>query len=734
MNNKIAISINITAHNEGLLLYKTLRAVDSMCKYFSNNHVDKYEVNITLDNPDNETKRVASMFYSEHFKLHIYNVDFGDLALCRNFLVTKSSGEYCTFIDGDDLFSESYLADAYALSMSSKEPRIYSPEYLVSFGEHDYIVKKLDFDSPNFRIINCFETNYFISQSFAHKKIFQEIQYRPNKDGYGMEDWDWNNTAIARGYKFYNVPDNIFFYRRKKQSMITEQVTKKAALRPNELFEPLKFCAYPGYLLEPVAKSVSRGAFKNNLKIIARLGTFGSETIKVYLKDQYMVHKKAVISINKNRQNIATFNRIDLLELDNKCISQWQKINKIEPLIRASNYNLKSIVVGEYKTQSKSALLYHILCKLNTNKGANYNHLVVVPHLIKGGADLAAIRLISALSEIDKKDRTLVISTMDVKSPWAGKLDGLENVDYINPYNEIKGISKDEIEIILLRILQNWSIANLHIINSEVAYNLVINYGGVLGKSIKIFLHTYAFDMDNEGYIYNYIANGLVDSYSRVDKYITDSERYKKELCSINGFDENKISVLKLPVDNSLKFVDRKNNFTKKIFWAGRISDAKIVETAVEIGNRLKAYGIELHFYGHLDHEYTEGNYFEKMISPLSNVYYRGTFDKFEDIPVSKYDAMLFTSKNEGLPNILLEAIATNTFIIASNVGAVCEVITDSINGYLINDIYNADDYTQKIIELYKHDASKDQTTTNKRIISERGFERYKNNISKLLS
>ena len=733
MKNNIAISINITAHNEGLLLHKTLKAVEAMCKIFSNKHKDKYEVNITLDYPDYETARVANSFYSDYFKHKIYSVDFGDLALCRNFLVTKSNGKYCTFIDGDDLFSEAYLTDAFELAKSAKEPCIYSPEYLVSFEEHNYIVKKLDFNSQSFRVINCFDTNYFISQSFAPKKIFQEIHYRPNNDGYGMEDWDWNNTAIAKGYKFCNVPDNIFFYRRKKQSMITEQVAKKAALRPNELFEPRKFYSYPDYPQEPAAKSVSRGAFKNSLINIARLSTFGSETIKIYLKDQYMVHKKIGSSIKNHGHDATSINNLDSLGVSHKCLNQWQKMNRIEPLIRPSSDNLKNIVVGEYATQSRSALLYHRLCQLNITKGIEYKHIVVVPHLIKGGADLAALRLVKALAEIDKSSRILVMSTMDVKSPWADKLDGLVNVDYINPYNEIEDISKDEIEIILLRILQNWSIANLHIINSEVAYNLVINYGGVINKSIKVFLHTYAFDMDNEGYIYNYIANGLVETYPRVDMFITDSDTYKNDLCAINGFDKNKVVTLKLPVDKSSHSFDRNNKFTKKIFWAGRISDAKIVETAVEIGNRLKAYGIELHFYGHLDHEYAQGDLFEKMISPLSNVYYHGAFDKFEDIPVSRYDAMLFTSKNEGLPNILLEAIATNTFIVASNVGAVSEVITDSINGYLINDIYNADDYIQKIIELYKRVVPEDQANTNKRILSERSFERYKNSISKLL-
>ncbi|MCA9346812.1 glycosyltransferase family 2 protein, partial [Candidatus Saccharibacteria bacterium] len=510
MSKSIAVSINITCHTEGLLLHKTLRSIDAMCKVFSNQYNEKYEVNITLDIPDEETKRVSSAFHSDYFKPNVYIVDFGDLALCRNFLIDKSSGKYCMFIDGDDLFSESYMSSAYALALSSREECVYSPEYLVSFGQHDYIVKKLDFNSRDFYVINCFETNYFISQSFAPKKIFQEIQYRQNKDGHGMEDWDWNNTAIARGYKFYNVPDSIFFYRRKKQSMITEQVAKKAALRPNELFEPRKFCSYPRYSPEPATKSTERGFFKNNLIKIARLSTFGSETIKVYFKDQYMAHKKVGTSMKSSIGNSPSVNNSDTLGMSDKCIKQWQRINSIEPLIRASTNKISNIVVGEYSTQSKSALLYYNLCRLSISTKGVHKHLVVVPHLVKGGADLAAIRLITALSEIDENSRILVLSTMNLPSPWSSKLSNMSNVDFINPYERMNDISKGDLEIILLRLLQNWSIDHLHIINSEVAYNLIINYGRVIDNSIKVLLHTYAFDMDNEGYIYNYIANGLV--------------------------------------------------------------------------------------------------------------------------------------------------------------------------------------------------------------------------------
>lgn len=734
---KFAISVNITAHNEGLLLYKTLKSVESMCLYFKSKIDEEIEVNLSLDNPDQETKRIAREFKVQNNKINIYEVNFKDLADSRNNLIKQSTGDYLVFIDGDDLFSGNYLYKAYTQALESLDKNfVLSPEYLVSFGEHNYIVRKLDFNSSSFKIINCFETNYFISQSFAPKEVFNRLSFRPNKYGYGMEDWDWNNTAIFNGIKFYNVPNTIFFYRRKKNSMITNQVATKSALRPNQLFEPRNFAQYPSYLINNTnIKTNSSSKLKTRIKNIIKLGTFGSETASIYLKDQYLAHKKIINSLKDSGEKLDSVTPLETLRLSKETMNQWSDINRIEPLIRPSKDKLNSMVVGYYPEVSNTSLLYHEMCIGYVKKGGSYRHLVVVPHLIKGGADLAALKLVKALSELNKEDRVLVISTMNVKSLWAERLEEFKNVDYVNPYSIFDGISSEDIELILLKVIQHWSISYLHIINSEAAYKLLINYGKIIEKSIKVFLHTYAFDMDSEGYIYNYIANGLIDTYPRVNKFITDSETYRNELIKINGFEPNKIIKLDLPVDNMLRPVKRAQK-TGKILWAGRISDAKLVETAVDIGKKLQHENIELHFYGHLDNEYKENNKFLNMIKDYKNISYHGSFDSFREIPIQEYDALLFTSKNEGLPNIVLEAIATNTFIVASNVGAINEVIKNGKNGVLVNDIYNIGSYLNELKKFYKSEKTKSEQLLliNQGVMKKRTFSNYVNEVKKLIN
>ena len=96
------------------------------------------------------------------------------------------------------------------------------------------------------------------------------------------------------------------------------------------------------------------------------------------------------------------------------------------------------------------------------------------------------------------------------------------------------------------------------------------------------------------------------------------------------------------------------------------------------------------------------------MINRYTNVHYKGTFNGFGSIDVSKYDLLLFVSRSEGTPLIVLESVGANLFVVASKVGGIPDIISQGINGTLIEDPLDIGAYVNAINDFYdKHDVRK---------------------------
>ena len=101
-------------------------------------------------------------------------------------------------------------------------------------------------------------------------------------------------------------------------------------------------------------------------------------------------------------------------------------------------------------------------------------------------------------------------------------------------------------------------------------------------------------------------------------------------------------------------------------------------------------------------------------------------------------DVFLLPSYFEGLPYTILEAMAHGLPVIATNVGAIPEVIEEGINGFLINP-GDIDDLTKKIETLITNKALIEEIGKNNRrkiadkYSMDKQVENYKNLYTSLL-
>ena len=141
-----------------------------------------------------------------------------------------------------------------------------------------------------------------------------------------------------------------------------------------------------------------------------------------------------------------------------------------------------------------------------------------------------------------------------------------------------------------------------------------------------------------------------------------------------------------------------------KLLWVGRFTGIKDPNYAIEVMSKLKRKDVELTMVG-------GGELFEEVKAKSEGLpitftgWMKDPFTKIKD-----FDLLLITSKNEGLPLVMLEAANHHRPTIARNVGGLSEFIENNKTGFLVN---GDPDEMAKIIEGLIQDRSKLQSFGN---------------------
>ena len=75
---------------------------------------------------------------------------------------------------------------------------------------------------------------------------------------------------------------------------------------------------------------------------------------------------------------------------------------------------------------------------------------------------------------------------------------------------------------------------------------------------------------------------------------------------------------------------------------------------------------------------------YAEALNGIENVTCYGFFDGITSLPLQDFNIFLYTSQWDGMPTILMDAIAAGLPIVASDVGGVGEVIVHEKTGFLV--------------------------------------------------
>ena len=317
----------------------------------------------------------------------------------------------------------------------------------------------------------------------------------------------------------------------------------------------------------------------------------------------------------------------------------------------------------------------------------------------EGGGVEKNIRMIANFFASKNVKISLITTSKKVRGKFK------KNIDFISPKSDYWDKQKRFIKFIIciFFLFQNYRKnrnINVFCFQSNI---LCILFCKIFG--LKIIIRP---NSSPSGWSLNYLKNIIFSKILKLsDIIVVNSFDFKKELksklnleskCIFNPLNTNEIKKLS---QKKIKFKFFKKN-TINIISVGRLVEQKDHMTILKSLKYLKnKFNLRLLILGEGDQKETLLNYINrnklntmvKINRRINNPYPL----------IKRSDILLLSSKFEGLPNVLLEALALNKFIISSNCPTGPKEILDNGKGGLLFEVGNYEQLSRKILIYQKN-------------------------------
>ncbi|MFX1716100.1 glycosyltransferase [Paraburkholderia sp. A1RO-5L] len=347
------------------------------------------------------------------------------------------------------------------------------------------------------------------------------------------------------------------------------------------------------------------------------------------------------------------------------------------------------------REQRLSALLMNLMQR----NVQNVSHVIALPFIGTGGAELVALNFARAVREIHPENQVLVVVTdRSYVDPRVAVTEGV-HVAVLGEFTDGDSNHKQKQQL-LLDLLLAIKPRVFHAINSDAGWNVITDSGERLKLIIRLFASIFTFQFADDGKTkIGYAAYYLQPGLPMLTALLSDNERFvidardeyqlKEEGRKLRTvYNPSRVAVGQWKAAAFERIASRAVDGKRPSFlWAGRLDSQKRPELLAEIIRACPQY--DFHVYGQaVVHD-------SKPLPDLPNLYMHGPFSSTEECLAERsYTAFLFTSKCEGMPNILLEIGTLGLPIIAPVVGGVGELIKN-MTGYPLPELATQADYQE---------------------------------------
>ena len=303
--------------------------------------------------------------------------------------------------------------------------------------------------------------------------------------------------------------------------------------------------------------------------------------------------------------------------------------------------------------------------------------IVCLPWLIHGGADLVAGHAIRALAEAHGEHSLLVVLT-DHDRLEAPHLvpPGIPILSFTEIDAKLSLTERVELVDLMVRGFRPEAVLN---VNSHAGWEAMLRYGRRLSSFSRLYAMLFCPDFAPDGRPNSYADRYLRHCLSFLAGVYFDNATYINEVAerfAIPSELRSRLIVLHQPAPRPARAAprDRSSHEPLRVLWAGRFAVQKNVDLLMRIARDAK--DMEFHVWGRGNPEFEDA--LQRLSSqPDSNLRFHGPFERFEALPLAEYDAFLYTSRWDGIPNVLLEAGAAGLPIVATCVGGIAELVDE---------------------------------------------------------
>ncbi|EDT40334.1 glycosyltransferase family 4 protein [Burkholderia ambifaria] len=342
--------------------------------------------------------------------------------------------------------------------------------------------------------------------------------------------------------------------------------------------------------------------------------------------------------------------------------------------------------------------LQNLLLGLARRGVKNVSHIITVPFMGTGGAENVALNFARAVRELYPQHQVLLVvadrSHVDERVVQVAGVHVVVLGDFTN--ND----SYEQKQSLLYDLILAIKPAVFHNINSEVGWNVIIESGERLKRVAKLFACIFAFQFAEDGKSKTgYAAYFLQPGLPALTALLSDNQRFVTDARVEFQLGDHGAKLLtiynpsRVSGDNwravALDRIARRgvalSGKRPAFLWAGRLDKEKRIDLLTALAKECPQF--DFYVYGQSVVDSGE------LLPRLPNLHLEGPFSSPAELISDRlYTGFIFTSKWEGMPNILLEIGTLGVPIVAPAVGGVGELITDA-TGYLLPENPTANDY-----------------------------------------